>query len=440
MFPGLSPFLCSAEVLHEIGAAGGPMAASTPPERTTTVPAGFVFFGQFIDHDVTLDVTSSLDRVSIANDIPNDRTPTLDLDCVYGAGPEASRFMYDGARLVTARQLGRTDHEADDLPRLNGRAVIGDFRNDENRIVSQLQLGMIRYHNRICDVVEVQHPGFSESEVFEHARQHCTWHYQNAILREFLPAICGQAVVDRILANGPRFYSGSPAFIPVEFSAAAYRFGHSMVPQQVRVQADDVEHDVFGDQLGFGFSPVPGPQAVVDWSQLLPVAARPPAQTAHRCGPKLAEGLLTLSAKVDPEGRSLATRNMERGQSLLLPSGEAVAAAMGCGSAHIRRVSDAASKLAEGRLPGATPLWFWILNEANEVGRESTPDQYEPGEGLGPVGATIVAEVLIGLMASDPRSWLNTNRNFQPSEDQQSISQLLTYAADVDIRAAKSRV
>lgn len=437
LFEDLDPLWIDPDVLNALGAPGGPLATSTPPARTISVPAGMIFFGQFIDHDITLDVTSSLDRVSMASDIPNDRTPTLDLDCVYGAGPEAARFMFDGARVITADRLGKDGYEADDVPRVNGVALIGDFRNDENRIVSQLQLGMIRYHNRIVDVFEKEARDVGRTietgELFEEARRHCTWHYQRTIVTEFLPTLCGKTAVERVLAHGPLFYRPTTPFIPVEFSAAAYRFGHSMVPQQLQVQDGEPAHDLFGEELGFGFSPVPNAQAVVDWKHLLQVGSAPAPQMSHRCGPMLADGLLRLSASVDSAGRSLAALNMLRGQALLLPSGEAVAKAMGIDAAQVATVSDAAREQAGGLLAGATPLWFWILNEADVIGRETTPGSFEPGEGLGPVGATIVAEVLIGLMSRDPRSWLSANRNFHPENGQRTIAELLTHATEVDV-------
>lgn len=441
LFGDLPGFYCAPEVLDQLGSPDGPMKAPAKPPRTKTVPAGLVFFGQFIDHDITLDITSSAETVNVAEQIPNARTPTLDLDCVYGAGPEANPFMYsmrDGqfkqAKLVTAQELGKRGHKAKDLPRVVDTALIGDFRNDENRIVSQLQLGMIRYHNQVCEDLAAASPHLAGKELFEAAREHCTWHYQWTVLNEFLPALCGQAVVDRILAHGRRWFTPKVPFIPVEFSVAAYRFGHAMVPEQVRVQKGGPHLNLFGPELGFGFEPVPSDDAVVDWAQLLNVAGGPKPQFAHRCVPKMSADLLRLSTKIDKDQRSLATRNMERGQSFLLPSGEAVAKKMGIDQAHIDKVTAAAAKASKGALPGATPLWYWLLTEAEVIGRETTPGHYHPGEGLGPVGATIVAEVLVGLMERDPRSWLSSNRNWRPEPGQEQIGDLLTHAGVIDLR------
>jgi hypothetical protein len=156
MFPHLPANHVPADLLAEIGGAGGPMDGGTGSDTTTTVPVGHVIFGQFVDHDITLDVTTSLAR-TVDGDVPNVRTPTLDLDCIYGDGPEAHRYLHrdDGARLLTgADQPGATIEQRNDLLRTpNGRAIIGDFRNDENRIISQLQLGMINFHNATCDAL-----------------------------------------------------------------------------------------------------------------------------------------------------------------------------------------------------------------------------------------------------------------------------------------------
>jgi len=439
MFGELDPLWVEPKILTALGAPDGPMKTAATPARTKSVPAGFVFLGQFIDHDITLDITTSLDGVS-DGDIPNARTPTLDLDCVYGAGPEASRHLYHsdgdfkGVKLITARDLGVKGAGQHDLARVGNVALIGDFRNDENRIVSQLQLAMIRYHNQVCDDL-FKANGLEGEELFAEARRHCTWHYQSMIVREFLPTMCGGAVVNRILAHGPRFFRPDRPFIPVEFSVAAYRFGHAMVPQKVRVRKGGSPFPLFGPELGGGFSPVPSDDAVVEWGQLFDISGK--AQRSHRCGPKLAKDLLTLSAGLDPDQRSLATRNMERGQQLLLPSGEAVAKAMEIDSAHIKKVSNAAAKAAKSAgvvLPDATPLWYWILTEAGVIGRQSTTTKFEPGEGLGPVGGTIVAEVLLGLMKRDPRSWLSVNRTWEPEADQRTIGQIVTHANVVDVR------
>ncbi|MBT8408535.1 MAG: peroxidase, partial [Alphaproteobacteria bacterium] len=274
LFADLPGLYVDPATLQEIGAKGNTtgMDGGTGANRTQSVDVGQVFFGQFVDHDITLDVSSSLGQVTQASDVENVRTPTLDLDCIYGAGPESHGFMYDnGVKLLTGADSGSADPlAASDLARAaNGRAIIGDHRNDENRIISQMQLAMIRAHNRICDKLNADE-GLAGHGLYEKARRLLTWHYQWAVLNDFLPAMCGQGLVDDILANGRAVYCtehGDP-YIPIEFAVAAYRFGHSMVPQKIQIQKGAASHDLFGTILGGGFNPLSSADAIVDWREL----------------------------------------------------------------------------------------------------------------------------------------------------------------------------
>lgn len=104
-----------------------------------------------------------------------------------------------------------------------------------------------------------------------------------------------------------------------------------------------------------------------------------------------------------PDLANLARRNLLRGLRLGLPSGQNVARAMG-----ISPLSDADLGLGERGAPdfnGDAPLWFYVLREAELLAG---------AQHLGPVGGRIVAEILVGLLAGDPMSWLNVEPNWQP--------------------------
>ncbi|MGB7269319.1 MAG: heme peroxidase family protein [Albidovulum sp.] len=416
LFPDAAPLFTDPRLLEQLGQPGGPMDAGSNGPRTQTVAVGQVFFGQFVDHDVTLDVTSSFDSINVPSSIANARTPTLDLDCIYGTGPETMPFLYHssgqfkGVKLVTGADLSADPLAADDLARVGDVALIGDFRNDENRIVSQVQLAMIRFHNRNCADLAGQ---FSGKHLYEEARRRTTWHYQWCVVHDYLGLICGDGVVQRILAEGRHFYRPKVPFIPVEFSVAAYRFGHSMVPMKLQVQKNAPNFELFGTVFGKGFSPIADPRAVVDMHEIFDTYEGRNVQRSSRLDAKLASDLLALPTRIDASHMSLASRNMIRGQSFLLPSGETVAELLGRPAPEIQQVSDAA-KAAEPGLSRGTPLWFYLLKEAELIGRETLSGTTMPGEGLGPTGATIVAETIIGLIELDPRSWLGGNRNWRP--------------------------
>ncbi|MDY7099974.1 MAG: heme peroxidase family protein [Actinomycetota bacterium] len=441
MFGGtLPPNYTRPDLLTLIGQKGGPMDGGPGSDRTDTVPVGQVFFGQFVDHDITLDVVSSLSRNQRAADTPNARTPTLDLDCIYGDGPEAQPYLYDadGVKLLTGADVpGAGVTQQNDLLRsVNGRAMIGDPRNDENRVVSQLQLGMIRFHNAMADKLAKKPNGPSADELFEVTRREVTWHYQWCVVFDFLSAMCGRPVVEDILANGRTLYCHvSEPYIPVEFAVAAYRFGHSMVPMQLQVQLRGSSYELFGNALGQGFSQVGQKEAIVDWHELFDTDADRIVQRAEKLDTKMASDLLALPFVTSGE-RSLATRNLLRGNVFRLPAGEAVAELVAAATevdAQVDTVMDRVRSLSEDAVAGTSippidtgaPLWLYLLAEAEIIGRAEPGGGHNPGEGLGPVGARIVAETLIGLLELDEHSFLGANRNWMPTPDYASIGAIL---------------
>lgn len=427
MFNVLPPLYNRPKDLSTLGNAGGPMDAGGSASFTNNVPLGMIFLGQFIDHDITFDITSSFNNINEPTAIDNERTPTLDLDCVFGDGPEGSPHLYkehaDGFYLLTGKtnnNLGQGKKtEEHDLPRNGiGTALIGDPRNDENRVISQLQLAFIRFYNSIYHDLESSGKYTDPGEIHEKAREEATWHYQWCVVNEFLPAICGKYIVDDILGNGRQFYQPEyQVFIPVEFSVAAYRFGHSMIAQNMKMQPGGATHNIFSTQFGQGFKPIKNTDQMAGWECFFDFDGT--YQRAEKLDTKIASDLLNLPfiPSPDPSDKSLATRNLRRGQSFLLPSGENVAEYMEIGQNHIDDVKNRISNNLSGTgidLSSGTPLWYYILAEAEEIGIMNPDGTTSPGEGLGPVGARIVAEVLIGLLELDDRSYLGSNRDWSP--------------------------
>lgn len=444
MFPDLPPAYISPLVLGAIGAKDGPMDAGSNKVRTENIAVGQVIFGQFIDHDITLDASSNFGRVNTPEATANVRTPTLDLDCIYGSGPEPHPFLFvqsgpfAGAKLLTgADQDANNVLVRNDLLRApNNRAIIGDPRNDENRIISQMQLAIIKFHNKRCDDL-YQHEGLEGHELYETARRETTWHYQWTVVNDFLVDMCGQDVVEDILACGRKYYCSDVPFIPIEFAVAAYRFGHSMVPMEIKVQDCDQEFEFFGPVLGQGFSPLGDKRAIVDWAQLFNTSAGGDFQRAEKLDTLMAGDLLKLPFITNPEDEaSLATRNLLRGNSFLLPGGEKIAERMGRPADEIELVLKKIDELSDGGIAEGVPLWLYLLAEAEVVGRVSAAGQLVLGEGLGPVGGRIVAEVLIGLLELDPSSYLGSNRNWVPEPAYARIGDILASTHSADLRDA----
>ena len=400
IFPFLPAFEQSEDFLIALGKKGGLMDEGSVDDaaaESTTIPAGFTFFGQFIDHDITLDTTSSLERQNDPTAIRNFRTPLLELDSIYGLGREASPFLYD--KNNPGKLLVGTAENPHDLPRnIQKTALIGDPRNDENLIISQLQLAFLKFHNRVVDYLK--EGGVGGEELFSEAQHLVRWHYQWIILNEYLPLTVGKAVVDDILQNGRKFYFWqTEPFIPIEFSVAAFRLGHSQVRNRFRIN-DQLEQELF--KLSF-FDSV-SPEQTIDWKYFFKIDASKTPQFSKKLDSKIASVLLDLPIPIvseDDNRRSLAVRNLLRGKSFNLPSGPAVAKVMG-----IKPLSESELGIEELGFNEEAPLWFYILKEA---------ELQTAGETLGVVGGRLVAEVLIGLLQGDYMSYLKIDPCWQPS-------------------------
>jgi Animal haem peroxidase len=451
------------QALRDMGAPGSILDAKDPlnegPTRLITNPelspnnldnqastAGVTFFGQFLDHDMTFDTTSRLGVPARPERSPNTRTPTLDLDSVYGGGPTATPQLYDASD--RAKFLVGHGGLFEDLPRdPNNRAIIPDPRNDENLMIAGLQVAFLKCHNRVVDLLRersatanltdaAEQTETDEAAAFEafadasdvdrnvyaEARRLVTWHYQWIIVHDFLPAIIGASLVNDILSRGRRFYRPRPGeqSMPVEFQGAAYRFGHSMVRPSYRANlAGNKDGSAF---FGFIFDPAergqPDPvdlrggarasRRFIGWQTFFNFGGdqaehvRPPKKIDTHISTPLFNLPLGAIASGDPP-TALPQRNLLRHLTWSLPSGQAIAARMG-----IRALSS--SQLRELAQFGAgfersTPLWYYILKEAELAG----------GSRLVGVGARIVGEVFIGLLQLDPSSYLGRSPRWRPT-------------------------
>lgn len=437
MFPTLPPLEVSDSKLDKLADAMLDANPGDPAGNNPNIPAGFTYFGQFIDHDITLDLTSLGDKEKDPLGVENFRTPSVDLDCIYGLGPDGSPHLYarnpangnkPGPKLLIGKNLNSGEGDfRNDLPRSpEGFALIGDHRNDENLLVAQTHLAMLKFHNAVCDRVSAgTNP---PTDVFKEARRIVTWHYQWIVLHDWVERLTEKGIVAKILHNGRKFYRFKKVpYMPVEFSAAAYRLGHSMVRQryaQNRVFATPLDFDQF-----FRFSGLSGvivgdlasPPAsfptlpsnwIIDWRRYHEVGnaggAPVPLQQSRKLDPNLVPTLHTLPGG----GGTLAFRNLKRGVNLGLPSGQDVARHLKVKNPltpdEIASDSDGSTDGAVAKAQGlhkATPLWYYILKEAKVR---------HNGERLGPVGSTIVSEVFVGLVHGDQNSYIWRQKNWKP--------------------------
>lgn len=409
MFPGLPSPETDENVLLLLGRAGSVMdvAAQSPEQQANSdnprIPAGFTFLGQFVAHDITADRSLLLHHARL-NELRNFRTPRLDLESIYSAGPTGSPYLYD-IDDPDKFLLGLNDQgKSNDMPRnRQGRALLGDPRDDVHLIISQLHLAFLKFHNAIVDHLRAK--GVPDTNVFAEAQRLVRWHYQWIVVNEFLPLVVGEELMHDLLLNGLRFYhydDDDTLSIPVEFADAAYRYGHSQIRSSYTLNDLGARGQVFPDCAGT--CPVPQERAI-DWKYFFSVDEQHPPQASKRIGTTLAHSMIDLPVSVVgiteiPEEHSLAYRDLVRGEALDLPSGEAIARAIGAEELSPEEVG-----LTVLGWRSETPLWYYILREA-EVRHQ--------GEHLGAVGGRIVAEVLLGLIEADPNSYRNAATTWQP--------------------------
>ena len=420
-------------MMGDPGRDPNPTSHNPADPGVSSIPAGFTYFGQFVDHDVTFDVSSSLDVDTDANTINNMRSPALDLDSVYGRGPGLDPFLYvfpssgpstaiklqrgsntpvgPGGPSNTGTPAGMVQQSNWDVPRIAGTntAVIGDPRNDENLIVVQFQHAMLRFHNAVVDMLLAA--SFA-GDIFAEAKRIVTHHYQWAVVHDFLERICGAATVNNAIATvvAP---VGSAFRMPVEFAVAAYRFGHSMIRDFYWVNFNFI-NATLAQVFEFNRNPrLPVfSNWVVDFNAFFDTGVPVPVHNkARKIDSFMATGLESLPGFAGMMA-ILATRNLRRGLALGLPSGQGMANSFGIApmTAAQLTVGLPAAEVAVlnssgGLLLNKTPLWYYVLREAAVLGG---------GNQLGPVGGRIVAETFVRMLKRDASSYLNVSGGFTP--------------------------
>ncbi len=419
------------------------------------IPAGFTYLGQFIDHDLTFDKTDVMLGTNVTPaQLLQARSPSLDLDSLYGAGPQdpgsAKFYEADGLHLKMGKSTGPTKNGFD-LPRGAGntdakkrKAIIPDPRNDENLAVAQTHLAMIRFHNR---VVDTQLGGVPDAQKFEKARELVTKHYQWMIRTDYLPRIAKAAVVNNVFTSGRKAFevNATPTDVPtmpIEFSIAGFRLGHAMV------RAAYNWNKIFDNGGGtldllFTFSATGGNLGsdtrlasvwIADWRRLYDFGeANKPGLTvpaskfnrAMRIDSRIVDPLQHLppqtvglpnSTGFNDVRRNLAFRNLTRAKMVKLATGQQMATFLKNKGVNLTKLTKAQIRDGNnGADLGAltapqresvlknTPLWFYVLREAELNGGK-----------LSGVGARIVAETFHRAIEGSTHSIVR-DTSFAPS-------------------------
>jgi hypothetical protein len=444
-------------------ALGEAMTMMAGNQNSAGIPGGFTYVGQFVDHDLTQDKTAkSLGSAVTVDELLQGRSPALDLDSLYGRGPthpEDAIFYSDSARLVMGRTQAdptpatpgaNVDMDGFDLPRVGfgstkaerRRAQIPDARNDENLVVAQIHLAFMRFHNAVVDKLSAD--GIPSALLFEKALETVVKHYQWMLRTEYLPLVVDPAIVDDVFTNGRQFFEPAPLpgnhpTMPIEFSVAAFRLGHSMIRESYNWNKFFHATGVADGTLEFLFrfsgtsgtlslaGPLDDPESgtferlptnwIADFRRLFDLTAIDPALVAPEGSPNLTKAIDTRLVDVlgalplgsfgargtnpPPPERNLAFRNLVRANMVELATGQQMAAQFGVTPLTADQILDGnggvplrgVAGIDEPTLTTASPLWFYILREA----------EFHGGK-LGPVGGRIVAEVFHRAMEGSAHS------------------------------------
>jgi hypothetical protein len=467
--PNLPEYRPDSEDLMKFGAE---MREVNAPGFNEHLPAGYTFLGQFIDHDISFDNTKLIaNGLLAAEDAKNRRSPSFDLDSLYGYNPDSVRrspigqMMYDpdGIKLRVGPTLGDPvipDPKAqesflNDLPRgfdaLRPKAAaIGDPRNDENLATAQTHLAFIKFHNAVVDFLKQQ--GVPKEKLFTAARALVTRHYQHIVLFDYLDKIIERGVINDVIKNGCKHLiigSKEQSFMPIEFSVAAFRLGHSQVtesyewnrifqshgpePQPARLRhlfefTGMSEEGMLGQKQLLS-------SWIIDWTRFFNFSnsagmrGSSHGNKARKLDPSLTPGMMDLPAIVfgkENMSNALAVQNLLRSRLLGVPTGQSIAERLNVTALTPKDFQDETAypmlkKLGYDRL---TPLWYYILKEAKHFHR---------GDRLGPVGSRIVAETAVGLIRNSRISILPANkpmwkpRELPPADGTFSMPDLLHF-------------
>ena len=465
--------------------------------------------------DITRTPLTPVAPDDVTESLRNLRRPTFDLDSLYGNGPgldahahhpdpgPADKGFYDGIRMrvganadtpgIPGVKIPPANDLSRDLPRIGPlldqgviteddipdsvktdvnkrtRAFIGDLRNDENLIVSQFHLAFLRFHNNVVAAIEADPgaygavaQGSSDAQRFAAAQRLVRFHYQWLVVHDYLKTVTLPGTVDKVLVGGPRFYeplAGGELFAPIEYSVAAFRFGHTMVragydhnrnfgravPPAGSVQPFASFEDLFRfTGNGHAIDPnditksTPNPfrglptlpfNWIIEWDRMSSKVDANEGHFARKIDTHLALPILNMVNEGTAAGiqddvanpankalrqllRSLAQRNLLRGYLLSVPTGQAAAEEMGIAplsADELKQGNTAAvdAALENGGFLDHTPLWYYILKEAEVRANGNT---------LGELGSRMVVETQLGIMSNDPNSYLNADDGWDPSK------------------------
>lgn len=403
----LSPELIAYLSDGKIGITHTPLGQDVESKE---IPAAFTFVGQFIDHDVTMNGLNLILQQD-GPDVPNLASPLIDLDNVYGtwAGRPPAPASQDPKPAPSSQIFSRDKfnlvQDSDgvcDLPRNeNGFPVIADLRNDENQLILQVHLLIMRTHNKLVNDFKLN---------LNDAYIETLFNWQSVVLNDYLPRIIEPSTLARLqrAMNSGDYssfrYGPFSLGLPHEF-AIGFRFGHSQLRSEYQMNRNGPKVPLFDNSqpaTGAFFTDLRGGQKLtkprlIDWDFFAN------SIKSNRIDSKITDVVFDLPKSTVPDMikavRNLPERNLVRSSNIGLCSGEDLQAFYGLPPIPPNEIEpdpDAQTLFSERNGTFATPLFFYFLKEAELFQKISG------GATLGKLGSCLVGEVLVSSIVSNP--------------------------------------
>lgn len=463
MFPTFDNNQAMVLKLSTCARIGARMTAMPEESRKdSNLPAGYTYFGQFVDHDMSFDATQDRnDQLTpvAPGMLRQGRSSHLDLDSIYTEREDLNASLFDGPRFKIGNTTALTNADTQilrrslpyDLPRVKRegesrparQALIGDPRNDENLAVAQTHLMWLKFHNHIADALAEKEPTISDELLFARARDLVVRHYQHVILHDFLPQFINPKIYEDVVVKRKRRFlraaAGEIPFMPLEFSTAAYRHGHSQVRESYSWNVEFPESSM---RLLFAFSEVSGgsnpffglPTLPTNWIadfrrlydfngvtfDQIDATNAPPLNFAKALGPYISSVLGDLPELADNPAvpfTNLASLNLRKGSLRGMMAGQdltnSISTLKTLSEADMRRVLDDAfaASMQQLGLFERTPLWLYVLLEAAVAG----------GNHLGELGSLIVAETFLTMVMTSRVSVIHNDGDWSPIDAQEAL-------------------
>jgi len=415
----------------------------------STLPPVMTYFGQFIDHDITAEATTDpslsdifgddlkpVERDEVRTGIFNQRTGRMDLEPRCGSGWSHHSTTRKAGRCVQSNILETKPEifcafqdfcvQILVMHHVSLKPSLRPFQ------MTSKNLAFLRLHNRM--VATVQRRAGDEDAVYGWAREQVTLHYQWLVVHHYLARICDEKTLQFIMQEKSPVYRAFRSRckladdrhmpMPIEFSAGAFRMGHSMVrpdydwnehfgrganPMLERAPFDEMFRFTANSTQKLG-TPMRGAPTLpsnwlADWSRLLGPVSTHADRSTRKMDTFIADPLHKMITS-EKGKQNLPSRNLRRSVKLNVPVAQTLIDGFKDEfNIHIPHLSKGqltsgttGNELRKGGFDDATPLWFYVLKEAEVC---------NGGERLGPLGTHLVAGTILGLLWEDETSVLH---------------------------------